>query len=317
MAKKPKADKGQGNGEEQVTFGNRLEETADDAELEGDAADPGDEEEPEEADPEDGDEGDDDGDDQGDEGEEDPDEGDEDADDDQDEEEETDADEDDETEEETEEETPAPKKKKAAEETADEDPGEDRQVPLTALISERKKSKDRITQLEEENRRLREGQGLTPTEGDGSAVSPDAVKELRAEFKDVRTKDSIRSAQRHYKDYAEKAQAVQDLAKVKPQILDMIEASEDPGEEAYRLGEEILYQKKYGDTREKQHAALTKEITAALEKSIRAKVEKELREKLQKKRKEPTNISTSRASGGSDALPYRGQSFGRRLAVRR
>lgn len=300
MAKKAKAEKSQNT----ATFGNALEVREDSEEVVNLNSDPGDEleEEPEEGGEEEETET------EGDSQEEDS------------EEEESESDEEPEEESESEEESDEeaeskPKAKaKGKEESSEDDSTEGKQVPLQALIAERKKAKDRIASLEEENRRLRGETGLGQSDTTGEDASQGIVKELSEKFDNRLAAQSFKSARRFHSDYEEKAQAVADAAKVNPSILDMIDSDEDPGEATYQFGEEILYQKKYGKTRKEQHESLTKEITTQLETKIRKAVESELMAKLQKKKKAPTNISTARASGGNDEAPYRGMSFGRRLS---
>lgn len=314
MAKKAKAGKGQqDNG---ATFGNRLEEELQEQDLGEEAGDEGDlDTDPEDEEVEEGDEDGEAGEDLGESEEE---ESEEEAGEEEESEEEGESEEGEESES-SEGDEPAPKKKKAADSESSEGEGHgtDRTVPIPALLSERKKRQDaeaRATKAERELAQLR-GEG-TATENHEPAETPSAVKNLEAKFDSRHQAQSFKAARRSFKDFDEKAQAVAEAAKVDERILDMIEAAEDPGEATYLYGEELLYQKKYGRTRSEQHENLTKELTETLTKKIRAEVEAEVLGKLRKKRTQPTNISGSRAAGGSDVKTYRGSTFGQRLRLR-
>jgi hypothetical protein len=187
----------------------------------------------------------------------------------------------------------------------------DKEVPLTALLSERKKFQGRVGQLEEENRKLKEQLGQGTTEVDPTA----AVKNLETRFDDSITSMSVQTAKKNYTDYDEKYQAVAKVAESNPHVLDIIQGApaEARGEALYQMGEEILYQAKYGRTRKEQHENIRKEILAEELPKARAQFEKEVKGKLQKQKKAPTNISTARAAGGSTDAEYRGKSFGQRL----
>lgn len=202
---------------------------------------------------------------------------------------------------------PKPSKKakaEASEETAD----ESKSVPLPALLSERKKRQA----AEAELARLKgEGAGQTTTTTDSDPSVQ--VQQLKDHFDSKLTTVSINAARKSKPDFDEKAAAFVKQAETNQALWSLVEQAEDAGEAVYSMGEEILYQAKYGQTRDQQHKNLEKELRAKIREEERAAAEKGVKAKLKKKKSEPVNISKKRAAGGSTEAPYKGKSFGERL----
>lgn len=191
---------------------------------------------------------------------------------------------------------------------------ETKTVPLDAMLGERRKFQSRIEALEAKVRQYEGDPSQTSYTDPNVGISAPAVKEIESKFQNKLTTISINAARRVHKDFDEKYAAVAQASQTDPRVLDWIDSSEDPGEACYQYGEEIVYQQKYGRTRQEQHTNLEKELTEKLSKKIRADVEAEFLTKLQKKKNNPTQISNARAAGGNGSAEYRGASFGQRLS---
>ena len=181
---------------------------------------------------------------------------------------------------------------------------ESKSVPLDALLAERRKTKalkKELAQLKGE-----------PVEADGSEGGEEADPRA-AEFKNRLTAISAGAARKVYKDFDEKYSAVVEASKTNPELLEMIENSDDPGETTYRFGEEVLYQQKWGKTRTEQHENVAKHYRDEGFKAGQAAERKKLTEKIQKKNTEPKNISNARAAGGNAKPKYVPKTFGQRL----
>lgn len=82
-------------------------------------------------------------------------------------------------------------------------------------------------------------------------------------------------------------------------IQDSVMNSANPVMSAFRILNRHNFEKKYGDTPEKQHAAITKEVTDELQKKIRKEILDEIREGKKLKDENVEGMSSSRGSSES------------------
>ena len=83
-------------------------------------------------------------------------------------------------------------------------------------------------------------------------------------------------------------------------IQDMVMESDNPVTAAFRILNRHNFEKKYGDTPEKQYDAIKTEITTELEKTIRKQILDEIREGRKLKDETVEGMSSSRGSSESD-----------------
>jgi len=184
---------------------------------------------------------------------------------------------------------------------------EEKTVPLQALLSERQKRQ----QLEQELKQYQ-----VPQEEPQYYQEP--VQQQQYAQPDMKHASvMIEIARLKHSDFDEKWNAFVEATQVNPELDKQALLSGNPGEAAYKIGQNYLLEKKYGYGVTQDPVRLADAIRKELEPEITKKVQAEIHAKYTGKAieraKTPTDISQVR-SGNSTPEPFVPKSFGQALA---
>jgi hypothetical protein len=192
-------------------------------------------------------------------------------------------------------ETPAPVETvKAESNTVTTTPAATPEKGLIRAVQEERRKRQAI---EQELQTLRSQSMVPPPDvySDPATYVKQSVEQVRGETRGVLTSMSEAMARRAYPDFQEKYDVFAEAVAQNPSLLEVVMASELPGEAVYQTGKQLLFEREFGRTPE--------EIQANMEKKLRPKlkseIEAEILGKLKGKNNQTTNILTSRAAGGS------------------
>lgn len=143
------------------------------------------------------------------------------------------------------------------------------------------------------------------------------VGSVKKEVQDHITSMSEIMARQAHPDFEEKYRAFQDAALQNPALMDMVLGDRFPGEAAYQMGKQVMFNQKYGASVDDMYKNIRAEAEAELRPKIREELEVAYLGKVHQRANNPTNISSARVANGDAQSDWQPTSFGQVLKRRR